>query len=193
MGFQLLGMWMQLILRRCSSMRARQVIEVAATTLAICALAPAVAAAKIIPGHGIAGLELGDSAAKVMAVLGKPGELQKNSGCEQNWLYFDKGRVDWVTVQAKRARKRVEGIETSDPKQRTAKGVGPGSSLAALRKAYPALTCKKGSLGATFLSRWILTSVNGQKIPTNFVLAPGKPVSLVDIGKIGERNLAPLA
>ncbi len=65
----------------------RQVIEVAATALAICALAPAVAAAKIVPGHGVAGLKLGDSTVKVMTVLGKPGQLQKNSGSEQNWLY----------------------------------------------------------------------------------------------------------
>jgi hypothetical protein len=155
---------------------------VEATTLAILVLAPAVATAAIIPGYDIAGLKLGDSTARVTALLGKPGELQKNSGGEQNWLYFGKGPVDWVTIQAKGAKKTVEGLETSDPKQRTSKGVGPGSSLAALRKAYPHLTCRKGSLGTTFLSCWILTSVNGQKIPTNFVLAPGKPVSLVDMG-----------
>jgi hypothetical protein len=185
-----LGLWMQRLLGWHSSMRARQALGVGATTLAIFVLAPTVATATIIPGHGIAGLKLGNSTARVTALLGKPVQLQKNGGGEQNWLY-GKGPVDWVTIQAQGAKKTVEGLETSDPKQRTSKGVGPGSSLAALRKAYPHLTCKKGSLGTTFLSCWILTSVKRRKIPTNFVLAPGKRVSLVDIGQIGERNLAP--
>jgi hypothetical protein len=34
---------------------------------------PATAAATIVPGHGVAGVELGASAAKITAVLGKTG------------------------------------------------------------------------------------------------------------------------
>ena len=63
--------------------------------------------------------------------------------------------------------------------------------MAALRKAYPRLTCKKGWLGHPYSSCRILTSVRGKQIPTNFRLSRGEPVSAVDIGEIGERNLAP--
>src|ERR1035441_8710254 len=109
-----LGLCTQRILGWHSSMRARQALGVGATTLAIFVLAPAVATAAIIPGYGIAGLKLGESTARVTALLGKPGQLQKNSGGEQNWLYFGKGPVDWGTIQAKGAKKTVEGLETSD-------------------------------------------------------------------------------
>ena len=150
---------------------------------------PATAAAAIVPGHGVAGVELGDSAAKVTAALGKPGSVQKYKG-GQSWFYGN-GPVWWVTIRVKGASKTVRGLETSDRKQRTSRGVGVGSSMAALRKAYHRLTCKQGWLGLPYSSCWILTSVRGKKVPTNFVLNRGKPVSAVDIGEIGERNLAP--
>jgi len=171
------------------SIRMRHRVGVGAAVFIFLASAPASAGAAIIPGRGVAGLKLGASTAQVRAILGKPATLQHNSGGEQNWLY-DKNPVDWVTLVAKGSRTTVEGIETSDKTQKTPQGVGPGSSMAALKKAYPHLTCKKGWLGVPFTSCWILTSVAAHRIPTNFVLFKRK-VDTVDIGQIGERNLAP--
>jgi hypothetical protein len=150
---------------------------------------PATAAAAIAPGHGVAGVKLGDSTARVTAVLGKPVSVQKYKG-GQSW-FWGKGPVDWVTMRVRGRSTTVRGIETWDSKQRTAGGIGVGSSMTALRKAYPHLTCKNGWLGHPYSSCWILTAVAGKKIPTNFVLMKGKPVSTIDIGEIGERNLAP--
>jgi hypothetical protein len=169
------------------SMRARQGLGAGALTFALFVAGPASAAAAIIPGQGVAGLKLGDSTTRVTAVLGKPVTVEKyKSG--QNWLY-NANPVDWVTIQVKGASKTVLGIETSDPKQRTSRGIGVGSSMTALRKAYPGLTCRRGWLGVRFTSCWIFTSVTG-RIPTNFVVY-GSKVETVDVGQIGERNLAP--
>jgi hypothetical protein len=110
--------------------------------------------------------------------------IQHNQCGEQNWLY-GKGPVDWVTIIDKGGRTAVEGIEPWDPHQRTSRRVGVGAPMSALREAYPSLTCKKGWLGVTFTSWWILTSVGGKKVPTNFVLSKGK-VGTVDVGEIGE-------
>jgi hypothetical protein len=184
MSVRPLGLWMWRI-----SMRARHGLGAGAVTFALFVLATASAAAAINPGHGVTGLKLGDTTARVRAVLGKPATIQHNHGGEQNWLY-GKGPVDWVTIISKRGHATVEGIETSDPKQKTSRGVGVGSSLGALRKAYPNVTCKKGWLGVPFTSCWILTSGAHQRIPTNFVLFKRK-VGTVDVGQIGERNLAP--
>ncbi len=185
------GLWMQLLLGWRISLRVRHGLGAGAVTFALFVLAPASAAAAIVPGYGVAGLKLGNSTARVTAVLGKAGQIQKNQGGEQNWFFYGNATpVDWVTIQAKGASKTVVGIETLDPAQRTSRGVGVGSSMAALRKAYPSLACRKGWLGVTFTSCWILTPVRGQKIPTDFVAYQGK-VQTVDIGNIGERNLAP--
>jgi hypothetical protein len=137
----------------------------------------------------VAGVKLGDSATKVTAVLGKPASVQKYKG-GQSW-FWGKGPVSWVTMRVRRGSTTVRGIETWDSKQRTSGGIGVGSSMTALPKAYPRLACKNGWLGHPYSSCWILTSVAGKKIPTNFALMRGKLVSTVDIGEIGEHNLAP--
>ena len=171
--------------------RARKCLMAGAVTCAIFAMAPALASAAIVAGRGIAGVKLGDTSARVVAVLGKPTSVQKHPGGEENWLWST-GPIDWVTIRAKGAQKRVEGIETSDPRQRTSRGIGVGSLLPALRRAYSSLTCKRGWLGLSFSSCWILTRIDGRRIPTNFVVINEVgTISAVDVGLIGERNLAP--
>ena len=168
----------------------RESLIASMVAMVLLVVAPAVGLAAIVPGYGIAGVKLDDSAAQVMAILGKPVTVQHNGGGEQNWLY-DKNPVDWVTLIAKGGRTTVVGIETGDKTQKTPQGVGPGSSMAALQKAYPKLTCKKGSLGTAFLSCGIPTEVGGRSVATNFVLGSSGPVQGVDVGQIGERNLSP--
>jgi hypothetical protein len=116
---------MQPSLNRGNLIRLRWALGTATAAATICVLAPAIATAAIIPGQGIAAPRLGDSTARVSALLGKPGQLQTNGGGEQNWLYYGKGPIDWVTAKTKGAKKTVEGMETSDPKQRTAKVSAP--------------------------------------------------------------------
>ncbi len=175
--------------RVCGPFHLRRGVSAGAVILALFATVPAAASAAIVPGRAIAGVKLGDTPARLVAVLGKPETVQKNQG-EESW-FWRQGPVAWVTVRVKGRSKTVEGIETYDRKQRTPKGTGVGSSMRALRKAYPSLTCKRGWLGVTFTSCWILTRVGGREIPTNFVFFEGKPIGAVDIGQIGEHNLAP--
>jgi hypothetical protein len=180
------------VLRRSGWASRCRACAIGAMVLVAGGIVSATASAEIIPGVGIGGLKLGDSSARVTALFGKPGVLQKNGG-EQNWLYAPATPVDWVAVRVKGKRKTTQGIETESRKQRTSKGIGPGSSLSALKNAYPELTCKTLALTVKFLSCWILTPIHGLKVATNFTLPHGKPVQLVDIGCIGQVSLAPQA
>lgn len=95
---------------------------------------PAPTLAKIVPGRGIAGIELGDGMGHVRAVLGKPHHVRPPA-----WIYGQplKGRVGFGH------QKRVNEILTTSPRQRTKRGIGPGSSLRAIKKAYPRAQCHR--------------------------------------------------
>jgi hypothetical protein len=88
--------------------------------------------ARINIGKGIAGVQLGDSQARVMQQLGKP-----ESVVPPDLLYgrpLD-GHVGFDFTQ------RVNDISTRSPVQRTDRRVGPGMNDRAVRHAYPHLRC----------------------------------------------------
>ena len=62
---------MQPSLNRGNVIRLRWALGTATAAATICVLAPAIATAAIIPGQGIAALRLGDSTARVSALLGE--------------------------------------------------------------------------------------------------------------------------
>jgi hypothetical protein len=94
--------------KRHGPMPLRRVLGAGATVTTICDLLPAFAGAAIVPGQSVAGLKLGDSTAKISALLGKPGTLQQNSGGEQNSLCYGKGQSTGRPLSAK-ARRRWSG------------------------------------------------------------------------------------
>jgi len=99
--------------------------------LLICAV-PALALARIVPGKGIGGVKLGDRMAHVRVVLGKPDRVRPPS-----WIYGRplKERIGFGH------RQRVNAISTTSPRQRTRRGIGPGSSFRATKEAYPRARC----------------------------------------------------
>jgi hypothetical protein len=103
----------------------------AAATLAA-GLLPVIAGAAIVPGRGIAGVRIGYSEARVQSVLGRPGRVVPPS-----WAY---GRPLRGQVSFNHAR-RVDDIWTVSRAERTKRGVGPGSSYARMRQAYPKGRC----------------------------------------------------
>jgi hypothetical protein len=93
--------------------------------------APA-AQAKILLGQSIDGIKLGEREAQVTARLGAPSFKMPNSeGASWGYPKGLEGRIGFDHSG------RVNGMWTASRHQKTNKGIGPGSSLVQLHKAYP--------------------------------------------------------
>jgi len=90
------------------------------------------ASARIVIGQGIAGVRLGESEAQVKKLLGKPRYIQP-----PGWGYGNP-LGGWVGFDFKQ---RVNDIWTTSRHQLTNLGIGPGSSVRAVRRAYPKAQC----------------------------------------------------
>lgn len=126
-------------------------------------LVPA-ASANIVIGQSIDGIKLGETQAQVQQQLGPPG--YKEPGNENVWGYpttFE-GRIGFDTTL------HVGGMWTLSQKQKTNKGIGPGSSLAKLRKAYPQVKCATGPFGPKSLICTLKSKYEGRVVETTFPL-----------------------
>ncbi|HEY8814240.1 MAG TPA: hypothetical protein VIP57_03955 [Candidatus Dormibacteraeota bacterium] len=90
------------------------------------------ATARIVPGKGIVGVAIGASMKHVREVLGTPDRIRPPS-----WGYGAplRGRVSFDH------KRRVSDVWTISQQQRTPRGIGPGSSLARVKGAYPRARC----------------------------------------------------
>jgi hypothetical protein len=102
----------------------------AAFTLASAAPAPA----QITVNRSIGGISLGMSAAAVRARLGAP-PLATESGGLREFVYRDRRLV--VTLQ----RARVVIVSTESRRERTARGIGPGSATRAVQARVAHARC----------------------------------------------------
>jgi hypothetical protein len=100
------------------------------------AAAPA-AAAKIVPGKSIAGVKLGMTQAEVTGVLGLPSVTQHGSNPFGPFTKFKYHRLT-VTFQGDAT---VTAVKTTRRKEKTAHGVGVGTSRAKLKKNVTKLHC----------------------------------------------------
>jgi hypothetical protein len=118
------------------------------------------AVARIELERGIAGVRIDDSSAHVRRVLGRPDRIVPPA-----WVY---GAPLGGGVGFDHAR-RVNDVWTTSHRQRTRAGVGPGSSLRALRRAYRHARCyRRSRRGAVVLC--VLRSRRGT-VETDFRLA----------------------
>jgi hypothetical protein len=126
--------------------------------------APAATAA-IVVGQGIAGIKLGDSEAQVSSALGAP-SLQQPPDTQGvvSWNYTKPPLMGVVGFTAG----HVTGMWTDSKQQRTSKRVGPGSSLAQVRKAYPAAKCATGPFGPKSLVCTVKSKYQGRVVETTF-------------------------
>ncbi len=110
--------------------------------LAVFALLAAAGAAaagdgRVVPQQGIAGLRLGMTQAQVKARVGLPRRVERGAndiGAYSTYLY----RTYTVTFFAG---PRVTQIETRSPKERTAGGIGVGSTRAAVKAGVRGVRC----------------------------------------------------
>ena len=117
---------------------ARMLAATCASVLALCLALPALAGATITPGRSVAGVALGDSAAHVRDVLGKP-EAGSNV---LNYRYIRSRGIGIYFIAGK-----VFEISVVRGPQATRKGVKIGSTKAALVSAYPRVKCRPAAVG----------------------------------------------
>ena len=124
-----------------------------------------VAHASIVVGQGIAGVKLGDSEAQVTQILGPPSLQQPpDSQGVTSWNYTKAPLLGVVSFTNGDA----TGMWTASKKQKTSKGVGPGSSLAQVRKAYPKAKCSTGPFGPKSLICTLKSKYHGHAVETTF-------------------------
>jgi hypothetical protein len=141
----------------------------------VLAALPATAGAMVQIDKGIAGARVNNTPAQVKAALGKPGKIVRGSNDFGKYTEYRYAGGIVVTFQG---RKNVTGVSTSGLGDRTAKGVGVGSTRAAVQAKVAGITCDAPSGG--FRSCHTKTVTAG-KLITDFLVKAGK-VTRVTVG-----------
>jgi hypothetical protein len=111
----------------------------AATALILLAL-PAAASARIVPQRGIAGANLDMTEAQIYAKLGKPDKTSHPTspifGKYTTWFYGGTS-IDMF----RNGDRKAFNLSTTSKSQKTASGVGVGSTAAAVKKGVKRVQC----------------------------------------------------
>jgi hypothetical protein len=139
--------------------------------LAVTSAAPA----RIVVQKGIAGVQLRMTRATVIARLGPPPRTRSGSNIFGRWTEFLYPRVR-VTFQSGPL---VTGLRTTSRLERTARGVGPGSTEAQVRARVTGVRCRtEGGFRHCFVGQFL-----PGRIVTDFHIRRGR-VSAVVLGYV---------
>jgi hypothetical protein len=133
------------------------------------------APARIVVQRGIAGVQLRMTRAKVITLLGTPPTVRRGTNVFGPWTEFVYPRVT-VSFQSGTF---VTGLRTSSRRERTGRGVGPGSTEAQVRARVAGVRCRtEGTFRDCFVGRFL-----PGRIVTDFRIRRGR-VSGVTIGYV---------
>jgi hypothetical protein len=139
--------------------------------LALTSAAPA----RIVVQKGIAGVQLRMTRAKVIQLLGQPPRTRSGTNVFGPWTEFIYPRVR-VMFQSGPL---VTGLRTTSRLEKTARGVGPGSTEAQVRARVAGVRCRiEGGFRHCFVGRFL-----PGRVVTDFHLRRGR-VSAVGMGYV---------
>ena len=102
----------------------------------------------IVPNVGIAGVNIGMPPQRVRAGVGAPARVVTQGsparGQRITWLYPRLG-LQVTFFRSRAAAPRVSVVQTDSPRAATARGAGPGSTVAEVRRAHPVARCYQPS------------------------------------------------
>jgi hypothetical protein len=124
----------------------------------------------VVPLQSVGGVRIHEYAKNVRAQVKAPATVQGNQGHLSQLIYGARPRTLIVTFDYHRRHSPVALIQASGAGYRTRKGIGIGSSRAAVHHAYPKMKCNAHDC----------TSRHGS-VFFDFALAHGKVV-LIDLG-----------
>ena len=150
---------------------------VAAVAALLAALAaPSAASAMVQIDRGIAGARLGNTRAEVRAALGKPSKVINGSN---DFGPFTSFRYRGGLLVNFQGRRRVSSVSTNGRGDRTASGVGVGSSEAAVKERVKGVKCET-IVGIRSCHTNDFTI--GQRV-TDFIIKNGK-VTRISVGRV---------
>lgn len=106
---------------------------------------PSAASAEIVPGKGMAGAKLGMSKDAVRAILGKPTESRSRTddfGRHTRW-YFKGPKIHVIFREGPKPGMQATAFLTRRGFERTANGVGVGSSISTVRSRVAKVKCER--------------------------------------------------
>ncbi|MFN8124242.1 MAG: hypothetical protein U0237_17670 [Thermoleophilia bacterium] len=148
----------------------RRPATAAAIALGVAALAiPATAQAKIVPGKSVAGVPLGATAKQVKDRLGAP----ERGSTALNYRYVRSRGFGLYLIAGK-----VFEIRVVKRPQATSKGIRIGSTLDAVRAAYPSANCTPAVVGRDAFDCSLRGRFAGRGTETVFSTVSGRVTSI---------------